>query len=237
MSAQHIGQHSPALRTKPQDQQGQSCFLFAPNSDLLSFNKGQSSLKNIELFASIFSKRIYHIFSSDTQPFGPTQLWPRQSSPALALSALWMSCFWCWLVWAWAVPSGLLRTITGHQAVGMWVIIRFLMHRTFWTSFCPHWTSQSWGPSPGPPLPIRSHQSTCWSCTTDLPMTALQCPQPTLCAVSRMKVQICFASHYTNLVKYCMENDRDHIWHSNDLIIKKNIPSIYGNQSNANVKV
>lgn len=37
MSAQHIGRHGPALRTKPQDQQGQSSFLFAPNSNLLSF--------------------------------------------------------------------------------------------------------------------------------------------------------------------------------------------------------
>ena len=37
MSAQHIGQHSPALTTRPQDQRGQSCFLFAPNTNLLSY--------------------------------------------------------------------------------------------------------------------------------------------------------------------------------------------------------
>lgn len=51
MSAQHIGQHSPALRTKPQDQQGQSCFLFNPNSNLLSFDQGESSFKKVDLFA------------------------------------------------------------------------------------------------------------------------------------------------------------------------------------------
>ncbi len=53
MSAQHIGQHSPALRTKPQDQQGQSCFLIAPNSNLLSFNEVLP--RKVELFAGIHS--------------------------------------------------------------------------------------------------------------------------------------------------------------------------------------
>lgn len=62
MSAQHIGQHSPALRTKPQDQQGQSCFLFAPNGNLSSFNEGTSS-RAAGTFSEVST-------SSDAQIFG-----------------------------------------------------------------------------------------------------------------------------------------------------------------------
>lgn len=64
MSTQHIGQHSPALRPKPLDQQGQSCFLTVPNSNPLSFNEGESSREKVEQFAL---QRIHHIFSSDAQ--------------------------------------------------------------------------------------------------------------------------------------------------------------------------
>lgn len=55
MSAQHIGQHSPALRPKPQDQQGQSCCLIVPNSNLLSFSD-EVLLQKVERFAGILSK-------------------------------------------------------------------------------------------------------------------------------------------------------------------------------------
>lgn len=59
--AQQIGQHSPALSTKPEDQQGQSCFSLPPNNNLLSFNEGESTL--VELF--------YHIWysTSGSKPF------------------------------------------------------------------------------------------------------------------------------------------------------------------------
>lgn len=72
MSAQHIGQHSPALRTKPQDQQGQSCFLIAPNSNLLSLNEGDFFLWNVEQFAGIHSKGSItssHLILSGFKPF------------------------------------------------------------------------------------------------------------------------------------------------------------------------
>lgn len=59
--AQQIGQHSPALSTKPEDQQGQSCFSLPPNNNQLFFNEGESTL--VELF--------YHIWYSTfgSKPF------------------------------------------------------------------------------------------------------------------------------------------------------------------------
>lgn len=59
MASQHIGQHSPALTTQPQDQQGQRRFHFAPKSQLLSPDEGES--------AGVFLKKISPIFSSHAQ--------------------------------------------------------------------------------------------------------------------------------------------------------------------------